>query len=218
MSLLKNLKRVYSNIPPEVKLVVVTKRRSVREINQLLFLGVKDLGENRVDEAKEKKPFVKGTAKWHMIGRLQRNKVKDAVKLFDLIQSVDSLKLANKINSVASSMNKKMSILVQVNIGEEPQKQGLLERGLIPFLWEISDLENIQVLGLMAMAPFLDEEETRIYFQKMKSLFKLVKLSNIPNINMKYLSMGMTNDYRVAINEGSNMVRIGTAIFGKHKA
>lgn len=218
MSLLKNLKRVYSNIPPEVKLVVVTKRRSVREINQLLFLGVKDLGENRVDEAKEKKPFVKGTAKWHMIGRLQRNKVKDAVKLFDLIQSVDSLKLANKINSVASSMNKKMSILVQVNIGEEPQKQGLLERGLIPFLWEISDLENIQVLGLMAMAPFLDEEETRIYFQKMKSLFKLVKLSNIPNINMKYLSIGMTNDYRVAINEGSNMVRIGTAIFGKHKA
>jgi len=213
MSILKNLKRINDDLRGEVKLVVVTKNRSIREINQALFLGVKDIGESRLYEAREKKPLVKGEAKWHMIGHLQRNKVKDAVELFDMIQSVDSLKLAKKINNICKSKNKKMVVLIQVNISREPQKYGIMEEELIPFLKELSELKNIKVLGLMAMAPFVEPEESRPFFRRVRLLFQKAKKEKIPNIEIKYLSMGMTNDYKVAVQEGANMVRIGTAIF-----
>ncbi|NQU98326.1 YggS family pyridoxal phosphate-dependent enzyme [Candidatus Woesearchaeota archaeon] len=213
MSILKNLKRIRSEIGRDVKLVVVTKNCSIREINQALFLDVGDIGESKVQEAKEKKPLVKGTAKWHLIGHLQTNKVKKAVELFDMIQSVDSLKLAKKIDSVCASKNKRMSVLIQVNISREAEKHGVLEEDLEFFLEELSGLKNIQVLGLMAMAPFVEPEKTRAYFHKMKLLFQKLKKEKIPYIQMKYLSMGMTNDYKVAVEEGANMIRIGTAIF-----
>ncbi len=214
MSLAKNLKQVRENISDDVKLIVVTKTRSVREINQLAFLGVTDIGENRIHEIKAKQPLVKSDKlKWHMIGHLQSNKAKDAVKYCDMIQSIDSLKLARKVNSAAKSQNKKMAVLVQVNIADEPQKYGFLEKDVLPVLKEMSELENIKVLGLMMMAPFTDSEDVRKYFQSMRLLFDKARSISIPNIEMSYLSMGMTNDYKVAYEEGSNMVRVGRAIF-----
>ncbi|MFH1770895.1 MAG: YggS family pyridoxal phosphate-dependent enzyme [archaeon] len=213
MSILKNLTKVKNDIGREIKLIVVTKNHSVREINQLLFIGVKEIGESRVQEAKEKKLRVKKSATWHMIGHLQRNKVKDAVELFDMIQSVDSLKLAKKLDSVCKSKNKKMAVLVQVNIAKEPQKYGVLEEELFYFLKKLSELNNIKVLGLMAVAPMASQKSIRFYFRKMKKLFEKVKEVRISNIDMKYLSMGMSEDYPIAVQEGTNMVRIGSKIF-----
>lgn len=213
MNILKPFTKVKNDIGREIKLVVVTKNRSVREINQALFIGVKEIGESRVQEAKEKKPQVKKDAKWHMIGHLQRNKVKDAVDLFDMIQSVDSLKLAKKIDSVCKSKNKKIAVLVQVNIAKELQKHGIMEEELFSFLKKISELDNIKVLGLMAIAPVASPKSVRFYFRKMKRLFEKVKQARMLNIDMKYLSMGMSGDYPIAIQEGANMVRIGSKIF-----
>lgn len=213
MSILKNLTKVKNDIGREIKLVVVTKNRSVREINQLLFIGVKEIGESRVQEVKEKKSQVKKDAKWHMIGHLQRNKVKDAVELFDMIQSVDSFKLAKKIDSICKSKNKKMAVLVQVNIAKEPRKHGIMEEELFSFLKKINELGNIKVLGLMAMVPVASPKSIRFFFRKMKRLFERTKQAGMSNIDMKYLSMGMSEDYPIAVQEGANMVRIGSKIF-----
>ncbi len=213
MNILKNLDKVKNNLNLKTKLVVVTKKCSIREINQSIFLGVTDIGENKIKEAKEKKEQITYPVKWHMIGHLQSNKVKEAVKIFDMIQSVDSLKLAIKIDHKCKSLNKTIAVLIQVNIGKEPQKHGIKPEEIIFFLKEISNLKNIKVLGLMAMTPFIEAEKARPYFKEMKNLFNKVKKEKIQNIEMKYLSMGMTNDYEVAIEEGANMVRIGTAIF-----
>ncbi|MFH1589807.1 MAG: YggS family pyridoxal phosphate-dependent enzyme [archaeon] len=213
MSILKNLTKVRNDLGKNVKLIVVTKNRSVREINQILYLGVKEIGESKVQEAKEKKPHVKGEAKWHMIGHLQRNKVKEAVELFDMIQSVDSFKLAKKIDGLCKSKKKVMAVLVQVNIAKEPQKHGVSEEKTEAVIRELGTLLNIKVLGLMAMAPTGSDKTVKFYFRKMKKLFDNIKAKNIRNVEMKYLSMGMTNDYGIAVQEGTNMVRIGTAIF-----
>ncbi|MBU0667222.1 MAG: YggS family pyridoxal phosphate-dependent enzyme [Nanoarchaeota archaeon] len=216
MSVAKNLESINSIIGSGVKLVVVTKNRSIREINQAIFLGVKDIGENKVSEAKEKKmQIITKKVNWHMIGHLQRNKVKDAINIFDMIQSVDSLKLAKKIDFWCKLKNKVMSILVQVNIGREPQKYGIRPEDVFSFLKELSKLKNIKVLGFMATTPFIESEKVRHYFKELKMLFNQAKERKIPLIEMKYLSMGMTNDFEVAIKEGSNMVRIGTGVFKK---
>ncbi|MAG38490.1 YggS family pyridoxal phosphate-dependent enzyme [Candidatus Woesearchaeota archaeon] len=216
MSILKNLSAVKKKIE-ETKLIVVTKNRSVREINQAIFLGVKDIGENKVQEAKQKKSLVKKRINWHFIGHLQRNKVKDAVKLFDLIHSVDSYRLARKIDSVAKFENKKMAVLVQVNISEEKQKFGLSEEEVIPLIKKLINLKNLKVLGLMAIAPFVSAEETRPYFRRMKKLFEKCKKADLYPAEMKYLSLGMSNDYEVAKQEGANMLRVGRIIFENKK-
>lgn len=213
MSILKNLKKLSLKLKKDVKVIAVTKNQSVRIINQAIFLGLNEFGENRVTDAKEKKSQIKKEVKWHMIGHLQSNKVKDAVEVFDMIQSVDSLKLARKIDSVCKLKGKKMSVLLQVNIAGEEQKYGFTATEMFSSLKEISKLKNIKVLGLMCMAPFVEKENTRKYFKDMKNLFEVVKKEKIPNIEMKYLSMGMTNDFEIAIEEGSNMIRIGRAIF-----
>ena len=193
-------------IPPDVKLVAVTKTRTVEEIRHAIMSGVTCIGENRVQEAEKKFPFLPKVEK-HMIGHLQTNKVKLAVELFDMIQSVDSLKLAEEISKRCETIGKVMPVLVEVNIGNEPNKYGIKPEDAGSFVKEISKLKNIDVQGLMCVAPLLAPEETRPYFKKMKQLFGSVG-------NMKWLSMGMSNDYKTAIEEGSNMVRIGTAIFG----
>lgn len=213
MSILKNIAKIRTDIGKKPKLIVVTKNVSPREINQARFLGVKEIGESRVQEAKEKKPLVKQGLKWHMIGHLQRNKVKDAVELFDMVQSIDSFKLAKKLDSVCKNKNKVMAVLVQVNIAKDPKKHGVVEEKLEVFLHELSSLKNIKVLGLMAIAPMASPKAIKFYFRKMKRLFEAMKRKNILRVEMKYLSMGMTHDYWLAVQEGANMVRIGTAIF-----
>jgi len=196
-------------IQSDVKLIAVTKTRTVEEIKQAIKAGIACIGENRVQEAEEKFPLLPNVEK-HMIGSLQTNKVKLAVKLFDMIQSVDSLKLAKEIDKRCKAINKVMPILVEINIGDEASKHGIKPEDVEGFVKEISKLKNIKVYGLMCVAPLVNPEEARPYFKQMKRLFDSIG-------NMKWLSMGMSNDYKIAIEEGSNMIRIGTAIFGERK-
>ncbi len=193
-------------IPSNVKLIAVTKTRTVEEIKEVIGSGITCIGENRVQEAEEKFPYLPKVEK-HMIGSLQTNKVKSAVELFDMIQSVDSLKLAKEIDKRCKTINKVMPVLIEVNIGDESSKHGIKLEDVKNFVKEISQLKNISIQGLMCVAPLVSPEEARPYFKKMKQAFESIN-------GLKWLSMGMSNDYKVAIEEGSNMVRIGTAIFG----
>ncbi len=187
----------------KAKLVAVTKTRSVDEIRQAASFGVTDIGENRVDEAARKKHELEDlNLRWHMIGHLQRNKVREALAIFDMVQSVDSVRLAREISNRAGTP---MPVLLEVNIGGEPQKHGF-EPGMVgEVLAEVRTLPNVDVRGLMCMAPFVPAEQTRQYFARMRALFE--------TLSLEILSMGMSNDYKVAVEEGATMVRIGTAIF-----
>lgn len=197
----RNIEKIEKEIG-DARLVVVTKCRSVDEIGLAIKAGAKIIGENRVKEFKEKVESVKGVEK-HMIGHLQRNKVKEAVQLFDCIESVDSVKLVIEIDKRAKEVGKVMPIFLEVKF--EEQKHGFSVEELDVMFDEINRLKNIKIVGLMCMAPLLPKEETRPYFKKMKKLKD--------KYGVKELSMGMSNDYKVAVEEGSTLVRIGTAIF-----
>ncbi len=197
-----------------ITLIGVTKTRSPAEINEAIHSGITDIGENRVQEILNKYNEVI-PVRWHMIGHLQTNKVKYIIDKVKMIHSVDSLKLAKEINKRAGQHHLVMDVLVQVNIADEDSKFGLKPEELDSFLDSIKEYNHIQVKGLMTVAPLEENpENVRIYFRKMKELFDTYKKSNLRNQDMKYLSMGMTNDFEIAIEEGANMVRIGTAIFG----
>ena len=206
MGLNENLETIKSNLG-NAKLIAVTKSVGIKEVLALKELGVEVFGENRPFECKEKIDQIKG--EWHMIGHLQSNKVKLTVELFDMIQSVDSVGIANKINFECEKLDKIMPILIQVNISNEPQKYGFKENEIGEVLSELSEFKNIKIEGFMMMAPFVNPDETRQHFRNMKSLFD--KYSE--RFELKWLSMGMSNDYIVAIEEGSNMVRVGSNLF-----
>lgn len=193
-------------INPECKLVVVTKNRSTNQIKELIALGQKDFGENRMQELERKAKELEGTGiAWHFVGHLQSNKAKKAVNLCSIIHSVDSIKLAKKIDNAAKGSGKKQKILIEVNISGEETKYGIKPEEIKSFLEEIKKFGNLEVLGLMTMAPYVTPKETRQYFKKLKMLAE--------ENGLKELSMGMTNDYEVALEEGATIVRIGTAIF-----
>lgn len=196
----------------DITLVAVTKHVSIEKISEVVNLGVKHIGENRPLDSKKKFNGVKlaGVTK-HMIGHLQSNKAQAAVKNFDVIQSVDSVKIAKEIDRQARYLNKKISVFIEVNISREERKKGIAPEEIDTLFEQIKDMPHIKIEGLMCMAPLLTPEETRPYFKQMKELFDSLS-KKYPE--MKYLSMGMSNDYVVAIEEGANMVRIGTAIFG----
>jgi len=202
----------------DIHLIAVTKNFSAEIVQEAVDNGIVLLGENRVQEAKSKIEFVKGDVKWHLIGHLQRNKVKEAIRIFSMIQSLDSLRLAEEIQKRAEQIDKVIDVLVQVNIGREATKYGIDPDDTENFIKKISILPNIKVRGLMAIAPYEENpEDVRIYFRHLNSIFRTIKEKSIENISMEYLSMGMTHDFEVAIEEGSNMVRIGTGIFGMRK-
>lgn len=206
-----NVLKIKSCLPDNVRIVAATKSRSTEEIKSAIGAGIKIIGENYVKEAKEKYPFVKDLAEMHLIGHLQSNKVKDAVMIFDMIQTLDSVKLAKEINRTSQ---KKMPVLVEVNIGWEKNKGGVHPDNVERFLNDVSSFENIKVKGIMAMGPyFKDSEEYRNLFRKMKDIFDSVKNKKIQNISMEVLSMGMSESYKIAAEEGSSMVRIGKGIF-----
>ncbi len=193
-----------------VSLVAVSKSRNVDEIKQAITADVRIIGENRIQEAEQKYSELKNYFKdnnveFHFIGHLQTNKVKKAIEIFDLIQTVDSLKLAKEIDKRAKLINKKQDVLIQINIGKEPQKYGVLPEETIDFVKQMRQFQNIKVKGLMCMPPF--NEGPKPYFKEMKILYD--------KLNLEILSMGMSNDYKIAIEEGSNMIRIGTKIFGE---
>ncbi len=208
------LARVRASLPPHVTLVAVTKGRTRGQIRKAVELGCRDLGENRVDEAAEKiSEFadVEGL-RWHMIGHLQRNKAKRAAELFDMVQSVDSLRLAEALDRHCSALDKRMPLLIEVNIGGEGQKHGVAPSEALALVTQVARLPSLQLRGLMAMAPFIPAEQTRPYFKRMRALFDDIA-ADLKSPDFTVLSMGMTSDYRIAVDEGSTMVRIGRAIF-----
>ena len=201
--------------PDEVELLPVTKMVGMDEIRALYDLGVRAIGENRVKDAAEKKDALglDGLA-WRMIGHLQRNKVKKALAVFDAIESVDSVRLANEIEKEAATLGRKAPVLLEVNNGLEAQKAGFAEDELPGAAKEIAAMAHLEVRGLMVMAPFFDEaEEARPCFRMTRALFDELGASGIFGAAFRALSMGMTNDFEVAVEEGATVVRIGTAVF-----
>ena len=204
--------------PEEIKLVAVTKTATIEQIKEAINAGVKIIGENKVQEAKEKYQILTADTEWHLVGHLQTNKVKYAIEIFDCIQTVDSIKLAKEIDKRSLQFGKTTNVLVEVNVSGEESKYGIKPEEVEPFLKEISEFSRIRVRGLMTIAPIIEEdkEEVRPYFRKLRELSKEIKSKNIKNVKMDYLSMGMTDDFEVAIEEGANIVRIGRGIFGFH--
>ncbi|MBL7158272.1 MAG: YggS family pyridoxal phosphate-dependent enzyme [Candidatus Omnitrophica bacterium] len=191
--------------PEAVKLIVVTKEASEGEIREAISSGQLELGENRVNEALLKQKTIKN-ARWHMIGHLQTRKAKDAVRIFTLIHSVDSIKLAEKIDAESTKRDKKQDLLIEVNTSGEKNKFGIAPAELEDFIKETARLKSIKIKGLMTMAPFSgNAEDSRVFFRKLREL--------ADKNNLKELSMGMTQDFEVAVAEGATMVRIGSAIF-----
>ncbi len=211
----ENVKKILAELPEGVELVAAAKTRSPEEILRAADSGVRIIGENYVQEAQKAFELVGRRVKWHFIGHLQRNKVKKAIEIFDMIETLDSLDLAKEIDKRSGQFGKSMSVLIEINSGKEPQKFGLMPDKTEGFIHEATRFENIRIRGLMTMGPaFGDPENARPYFIATKKLFDKLKILDLPNVDMEYLSMGMTNSYRVAIEEGANIVRIGTKIFG----
>jgi pyridoxal phosphate enzyme (YggS family) len=198
----------------DIDLVAVTKTVPVEAIQEAISCGIDIIGENRIQEAAAKHPLVKGPVRWHLVGHLQRNKVKTALEIFQLIHSVDSYRLAEEISRRSSSLGRSADILIQVNTSGEDSKYGLSPEEAIPFLESLTPLPGLRVLGFMTIGAFLpDPEKVRPCFRKLRELFEKAREMDLPNVTMRHLSMGMTSDFPVAIEEGANMVRIGTAIF-----
>ena len=198
----------------DIELVCVTKTASIEDMGEALKLGVTILGENRVRDAAGKYAVIGNRAKWHLIGHLQTNKARDAVKIFSLIHSVDSLRLAKEIDREAAKIGKVQDVLIQVNTSGEESKSGIKPVEAESFIKELVLYHNINVKGLMTIAPEVDDPETvRPYFRALRELKDKINNLKLTAYNLQLLSMGMTNDFEVAIEEGSNMVRVGRAIF-----
>ncbi|NVM25016.1 MAG: YggS family pyridoxal phosphate-dependent enzyme [Desulfobacterales bacterium] len=214
----ENVKRLLRELPEGVTLLAAAKERSADEICEAVRAGITIIGENYLQDALRVINEVEEKAEWHFIGHLQSNKVKKVIDIFDMIESVDSLKLAREIERCCERRNKVMPVLIEVNSGKEDQKTGVAPNDVMQLIGEISSLDHIKVMGLMTMGPrFGDPEESRPYFRKTREIFEQIKALHLPNVEMKCLSMGMTNSYKVAIEEGANLVRIGTKLFGERE-
>ena len=211
----ENVLQILSEMPPGVIVVAAAKSKSAQEIEEALDAGITAVGENYLQESREVIGTIGKRATWHFIGHVQKNKVKHVVPLFDMVETVDSLELATLIDQQAQKHGKVMPVLIEVNIAHEEQKHGAMPEDVAALIREISNLPNIRVKGLMTMGPFLEDPEgLRPYFRQTKALFDEIKALALPNVQMEYLSMGMSDSYRIAIEEGATMVRIGTRIFG----
>jgi len=225
MTIADNVKTVMNRIaaaakranraPSSVKLITVTKTVDIDKIRAAVSSGATILGENRVQEAKEKIEQLGPIAKWQLIGHLQTNKAKYAVRLFDLIHSVDTLELATGLDRQAAKIQKIQDVLIEVSIAGEAAKAGVSMDEAVNLVRKIAELRNISIKGLMTMPPYSDTpEDSRPYFKKLKELSSIIERENIPDVSLAELSMGMSGDFEVAIEEGATMVRVGTAIFG----
>ena len=211
-----SVERILKTVPPDVTLLAAAKGRTLAEVKAAIQAGISHVGHNYVQEAQEMTPVLGDSVTWHMIGHLQRNKVKKAVQLFDLIETVDSWRLAKALDQRCGVIGKIMPVLVEVNSGQEANKTGVLPQDVDDFMQRLNALQHICVQGLMTMGPrFGDPEQARPYFRATREMFKHISAWNLPNVTMRYLSMGMSNSYRIAIEEGANVVRIGTKIFGR---
>ena len=222
----ENLEQVKANIeaackrvgrdPKDVRLVAVSKTKPISLIEEAIEAGQDTFGENKVQEMCDKMEVLPDNIKWHMIGHLQRNKVKYIVDKVAMIHSVDSFRLAETIEKEAAKKDVIVPILIEVNVAQEESKFGLKPEEVLPFIEEIAGFSHIQIKGLMTIAPYTeDPESNREYFREIKKLSVDIRDKNIDNVSMDVLSMGMTGDYMVAVEEGATMVRVGTGIFGE---
>ncbi len=226
MTLEKNIEHVVERVknaaitsnrnPEEIQLIAVTKTVDIDVIKKAMDYGITHVGENKVQELIRKYDEIGPAVKWHLIGHLQRNKVKYIIDKVDLIHSLDSYKLAEEINSRAKEVSRTIECLLQVNVSGEETKYGVTPDAAKEIVIKISALTNIKIMGLMTMAPYVNnQEEARKFFKGLKNLSKEISEMRIENVEMKYLSMGMSNDFEVAIEEGANLVRVGSLIFGE---
>jgi pyridoxal phosphate enzyme (YggS family) len=228
IDVLANCRRVMDNIgaaakrsgrePWEIKLLAACKSHGVSMIQAAIEAGVRLLGENYVQEARPKVQAVRQAVEWHLIGHLQRNKAREALELFSVIESLDNVELARRLDREANRKGKICRTLIEVNLGGEKTKRGVSEQGLLALLEEVGKLSNLQVEGLMLIPPLrADPREVRPFFRSLKKLQVKLGGLKIPNVDLRELSMGMTHDYEVAVEEGATIVRIGTAIFGERR-
>ena len=211
--------KILRELPPGVKLVGAAKTRSPEEILEAIDGGLEIVGENYVQEAERAVDAIGAKVKWHMIGHLQKNKVTKAVRVFDMIETVDSIRLATEIDRCCGKIGKTMPVLVEINSGGEERKSGVLPEESVKLIREMAGLPRIRVTGLMTMGPVSeDPEESRPYFRKTREIFEQLRLLDVPDTEMTFLSMGMSDTYRIALEEGANLIRIGELIFGERKS
>jgi hypothetical protein len=212
----ENARNILAALPEDITLVAAAKSHTPEEVEAVISAGVTCVGHNYVQEAERMILAVGHDVQWHMIGHLQRDKAQESVQLFDMIETVDSWRLAVKLDRYCTAVGKVMPVLVEINSGREARKTGVLPEGLDDLIRRLSELPSIQVQGLMTMGPrFGNPEDARPYFRATRTAFEHLAFLNLPNVMMRTLSMGMSNSYLVAIEEGANMVRIGSEIFGR---
>ncbi len=217
MSIAENVMNILKELPPGVRLLAATKSRSVEEILEAINAGVDLIGENYVQEALKKYEKIGKKVEWHFIGHLQKNKVKKALQIFDFIETVDNVELAKEIDKRAKNMDKIVFVMIEINSAKEPQKAGVMPEDAIDLADEIYSFEHLQLIGVMTMGPVVDKpEDIRPYFRKTKEIFDELRYI-YGDEQIRYLSMGMTQTWRIAVEEGANIVRIGTGIFGPRK-
>ncbi|MBN1429451.1 MAG: YggS family pyridoxal phosphate-dependent enzyme [Anaerolineae bacterium] len=211
-------RRILETIPPDVTLQAAAKTRTLEEVEAVIRAGVSQIGFNYVQESIPIIQTINDRAQWHMIGHLQHNKAKLAVQHFDMIETVDSWKLAQTIDRRCADIGKRMPVLVEVNSGREPNKTGVRPEAVDELVGRMSELEHIRVEGLMTMGPrFGNPEDSRPYFKVTRAIFERLAVKDLPNVTMQFLSMGMSNSYQIAIEEGANIIRIGTRLFGERQ-
>ncbi len=210
-----SVKDILNRLPAHVQLVAAAKTRSVDQVTAAIAAGIKIIGYNYVQEAESMYRQIGRAVKWHMIGHLQRNKVKKVISFVDMIETIDTLRLGETVDRLCAEINKTMSVLIEVNSGREAAKAGVVPEEVPDLVQALSRLKNLRVEGLMTMGPAgKTAEESRPYFRKTKELYDTLSQMKIPNVQMRCLSMGMSDSYQVAIEEGATIVRIGTALFG----
>lgn len=215
MTISENVRQILAELPESVKLVAAAKTRKPQEVMEAVEAGIRIVGENYVQEAESAYNVIGNKVEWHFIGHLQTNKVKKAAALFDMIETVDSIEIAAEIDKRCGQIGKTMPVLIEINSGREAQKAGVYPENAERLISGMAVLKNIRVVGLMTMGPLtVQAEELRTCFRETKELFDRIKKLALPNVEMKYLSMGMTDSYRIAMEEGTNMIRIGSRIFG----
>lgn len=216
-----NVAALLRELPPGVTLEAAVKTRTTEEIAEAFGAGVKVIGENYVQEADDHARGIGGTgakAEWHLIGHLQSNKAKRAAELFQMVETIDSVNNGKGLDRACARLNKVMPVLIEVNSGREPQKDGAMPEAVEALVKDLSALKNVKVIGLMTMGPELhNPEELRPYFRETKAVFDRIAALKLPNVEMKILSMGMTDSYKIAIEEGATLVRIGSKIFGARR-
>ncbi len=204
--------------PRDIKILAAAKAQDIKSIEAAIMAGVLLIGENYVQEASVKRKSLPGSVEWHMIGHLQRNKVKAAVEIFDVIESLDSAELARELDKEGRKRNAQVRTLIEINIGGEENKSGVAKAKVAELLRTVGRLEHVRIEGLMTVPPFRENcEETRPYFRELRQLRDELHSLKLPNVDLRELSMGMTHDYLIAVEEGATIVRIGTAMFGPRR-